>query len=71
MGMEAYQAFEEVPHIKTTKDPVAIELHSIIQAGTENIQDLNTGNREWLVSISANNNIGENTWYFVSAIPRM
>ena len=32
MGMEAYQAFEEVPHIKTTKSLVAIELHSIIQA---------------------------------------
>ena len=70
MSMEAYQVFEEVPHIKTTKDPVAIGLYSIIQAGTENIQDLNTGNREWLVSISANKNIGENTWYFVSAIPR-
>ena len=70
MDMEAYETFEEVPHIKTTKDPVAIELHAIIQAGAENIQDLNTSRRKWLVSVSANNNIGENTWYFVSAIPR-
>ena len=69
-GMKAYKTFEKVPHIKTTKDPVAIELHKIVKTGTKNIQDLNANNRQWLVSIAANNDIGEKTWYFASVIPR-
>ena len=68
--IEAYKTFEKVPHIKSTKDPVAIELDKIIKTGAKNIQDLRVNNSQWLASVSANNSIGGKTWYFASVIPR-
>ena len=67
---EAYKTFDEVPHIKTVNDAVAEAIYNKVMNGNPSLMDITVDQKQWLISVSTNHNIGEEPWYSISAIPR-
>ena len=38
--------------------------------GNPSLMDITVGEKQWLISVATNRNIGDQPWYSISAIPR-
>ena len=67
---EAYKIYEEVPHIATVNDALAEAIYNKVTSGNPSLMDITVGEKQWLISVATNRNIGDQPWYSISAIPR-
>lgn len=70
MDKEAYKTFNDVPKIESTNDPIAVALYENINSRKHPPMNISSDQKQWLVSVAANNTMGENTWFIASVIPR-
>ncbi|MDB4349215.1 adenylate/guanylate cyclase domain-containing protein [bacterium] len=70
MDKDAYKKFDDVPHIKSTDDPIAIALYEQVNSGKQPLLNISTDQGQWLVSVAANYDIGNEPWFIASVIPR-
>ena len=70
IGQDPYKVYQRLPKILDLEDPIAKNVYMKIADGKVDFQEINVEGKIWLVSIAEIKELGETTWYAVSAVPR-
>ena len=70
MDIDDYKKFDDVPHIGSTNDPIALALYEKVNGGKKPLMNISTDQGQWLVSLAANHDMGDEPWFIASVIPR-